>query len=113
MAPDGSAEDGDGEHGPHRRLVAEGRFSGEDCQQVADQPPDGKNQDVDLRVPKPPEEMLIEQNLPTRMWGEWTGQEKRRAKTTVAEHHEEGRGNDGQPQCIEHGAVEEPPERQR
>ena len=104
VTPDDEAKKRDGDDGVDHRLVTEDRLSREDRDDVGGETHGRKNQDVNLRMPEEPEEVLPKQRLAA------AGRpEEARSHVEIAEEHrrsgrkhghgenEQNRGNEQRP----------------
>ena len=83
MTPNNKAEEGDRDDRVDHRLIAEDRLSREDRDDdVRGQTHGGQYEDIDLRMPKKPKEVLPEKRLTPA-----SGFEKARAGIEIAEQH--------------------------
>ena len=93
MAPHDPRQEGDGDDRQHHGVVAEHGLARSVGQNIRGDAHGGQDEDVDLRVPEEPEQMLPEQRLPVAGRKEETGPER-----LVEEQHDQraGQNRDGQ-----------------
>ncbi len=104
---DHPGQERDGDHREGHGVVPEDRLAGEDREDLGGDAHGGQDQDVDLRVPEVPEQVLPEQRLAAARRIEPVG-----AQGPVEQQHGHARGQHGQGQEQQDGRDEERPHHQ-
>ena len=113
MAVDGHRQERDGGHREGRRLVPERGLAREEREDVRDDAPRGEDQDVDLRVPEDPEEVLIEDGVSSPLGHRRTGQEEVAAGDAVEEEEDHSGGQDRHEEGVQNRGHPDAPDRER
>ena len=107
VRPHGNRQGTDGHRGEHQTLVTEDRLAGEDRDDLAGDAEERQSQDVDLRMPEEPEQVLP-QDRATIGWVE-----DHCPEVPVDESHDERSSKDGEGQQHENAGDEDRPREQR
>ena len=113
MSVDHRGEDGHDHHRPDRALVPMVRLAGEEGDDVAEDPPGGEDEDVDLGVAEDPEEMLEEDGIAASAHRRCAGDEELGAEIPVKEQEQCRRPEHRDEERVQDGGQPEPPHRER